>query len=351
MLEIRKASPEKLMLVSWYMTPYAALLVLMGLYFGRPPKAEVWLVLGILAVSLTVNVGSMIGLIRDPARAALIRDLRVAINIACDFWLIYILLPYWPEIWLLLLLVVIALAVYDIPETTVFFSYAFACLLLVVGYLRNMIAGVQVGTLLMDAATLVFIGIFVSQLINAIQPLNVGNPKALPEKMKMVSFSMTPYAVGLVLMGLIFGYPTAAHAHWSIGILIVSILVNLGAIVGLEKIPLRSSLIRDLRVGINTVCNFWLIALLLPYWPEIWMLLLLMVIALAVYDSWEATLSYCCAFSAMLILIAYLKGMATGLALGKTLIHAVTLIVIGLFINRLVDVIQSEDVSAGAGGG
>jgi len=347
MLEIRKASPEKLMLVSWYMTPYAAFLVLMGLYFGRPPRIEQWLTLGILAVTLTINIGSMVGLLRDPARAALIRDLRVAINIACNFWLIYILLPYWPEIWLLLLLVVIALAVYDTPETTVFFSYAFACLLLVVGYLRDLMFGVQSGTILIDAATLVFIGIFVSQLINAIQPLSVGNPKALPEKMKMVSFSMTPYAVGLVLMGLIFGYPRATEAHWCIGILVVSILVNLGAIVGLEKIPLRSSLIRDIRVGINTICNFWLIAILLPYWPEIWMLLLLMVIALAVYDSWEATLSYCCVFGGILILIAYLKGMARGIHLGQTLIHAATLIVIGLFINRLVNVIQSEDVSEG----
>lgn len=342
MLENRKVSPEKLKLVSRYMTPYAALLVLFGVYFGSLPKIDQWLTLAILAISLAVNLSSMVGLEKVPAQASLIRDVRVGINIVANFWLIYILMPYWPDIWMLLLLVVIALAVYDTPETTVFFSYAFACLLLVVAYLRSVPPGIQLGTILMDAATLVFIGIFISQLINAIQPLSAGDEKALPEKLRVVSFSMTPYAVALVVMGLIFGSPNTTEARLSIGLLIVSIVVNLGAILGLEKIPVRSSLIRDVRVGLNVVCNFWLIYILLPYWPDIWMLILLMVIALGVYDSRKATLFYCCAFSGLLIFIAYLKKMLNGVHLGETLIHVGTLLFIGPFINRLVGVLQGE---------
>jgi hypothetical protein len=143
-------------------------------------------------------------------------------------------------------------------------------------------------------------------------------------------------------MGLIFGHPNAMEARLCLGILVVSIVVNLGAMVGLEKIPVQASLIRDLRVAINVICNLWLIYILLPYWPAIWMLLLLMIIALAIYDSREAALFYCCAFSGLLIFIAYLKGMTQGIRLGQTLMNAVTLVFVGLFINRLVGVLQAE---------
>jgi hypothetical protein len=172
MLESHKTSPEKLKLVSRYMTPYAALLVLMGLYFGRPPKIEMWLTLGILAVSLAVNLGSMIGLEKAPAQAPLIRDLRVAINVVCNFWLIFILLPYWPEIWMLLLLVVIALSVYESRKKTFRYCCAFSCLLVFIAYLKGLTTGVRLGQVLIYAATLVCVGLFINRLIGLVEAAN-----------------------------------------------------------------------------------------------------------------------------------------------------------------------------------
>lgn len=166
--------------------------------------------------------------------------------------------------------------------------------------------------------------------------------KTPPEKLKLVSWYMTPYAVLLVVMGLIFGHPPIMEARLTVAILVLSILVNLSAMVGLHKAPGYSALIRDLRVGINIVCNFWLIYILLPYWPEIWMLLLLVVIALSVYDSREATFLYCCAFGCLLIFVAYMKGIMIGVRMGQVFLYALTLLFVGLFINRLVDVVESQ---------
>jgi hypothetical protein len=345
MFEHRPTPTDRLKLVGQYLTPYAALLVIMGLVFGHPPKFEAALAAGIFVISMIVNIGALVGLEKQPAKSTLIRDIRIGINIVCNFWLIYLLLPYWSEIWMLWLLVVIALAIYDAPETTIFYSYAFACLLIMIAYLRDLTYGMPLGLVLMDVATLVFIGTFVSQLLHAIEPSEPGSAKRLPEKLKVVGFSMTPYAVALVLMGLIFGHVDRMEAHMSIGILSASIAVNLGAIVALERAPSRASMVRDLRVGLNVICNLWLVYILIPYWTEIWMLLLLMIIALAVYGSKETTAVYCGAFSGLLIFIAYLRGLLQGPRLGETLIQAITLSVIGMFINRLVDLIQTKSVA------
>jgi hypothetical protein len=137
-------------------------------------------------------------------------------------------------------------------------------------------------------------------------------------------------------MGLFFGRPESNIVHWAIAIITITAFINFMSAALIKRYPSKASLIRNWRVSINYSFNVWLIYMLFPYWSEIWMLLLLMVITVAIYDSLEATCIYCFGFGFVLLYIAYLQNQFAGLQLGQTLMHVATLALMGPFINRLV---------------
>lgn len=161
---------------------------------------------------------------------------------------------------------------------------------------------------------------------------NQADTTALPI---LISWYLTPLAILLVLLGVIAGDPDSVTGGLCIMIVLMSSLMNVASVILMKQSPAQVIKIRNLRVGLNYVANFFLLYLLLPLWPEIWLLILLMTIGTAIYSSFGGTFIHCLVFSAVLISISYFLGEMTGIKVWQTGMHCLVLLFIGPFINRL----------------
>lgn len=155
------------------------------------------------------------------------------------------------------------------------------------------------------------------------------------ETMKLVIWFMTPFAVFLVGMGVFFGHPETAVARFAIGIVFFTCWGNLASLYLLDRFPSRAIAIRNGRVVFNYLFNLGLIYLLLPYWRPIWILLLLTILAVAVYETRESTIVHAALFTFMLFFVAFLHGLVHGKLLGELIQYAATIWFAGLFVNKL----------------
>lgn len=161
------------------------------------------------------------------------------------------------------------------------------------------------------------------------------------EIMKLVFRFMAPFAVALVLLGVVFGRPGPRASIAAVSIVFLTAVANLGFVKVLDKFPERAVQIRKARVGFNYAFNLCLIYLLLPYWHPIWMLLLLTMIAVGIYEDQEATFTHAALFTAMLFYVASRRQLLQGVFIGEVGTYCLTLWVVGLFVNRLA-VIESR---------
>lgn len=152
----------------------------------------------------------------------------------------------------------------------------------------------------------------------------------------LVSWYMTPLAILLVFSGVIFGHPDTLSGGIAMAIVIFSSLMNVVSVILMQQSPEKVIGIRNLRVALNYLANLFLIYLLLPCWPDIWLLVFLMAIATAIYDSFQSTVVHCVCFSLFLFGIGYLTGELEGIKLWQTVMHSVTMIIFGLFVNKLI---------------
>jgi hypothetical protein len=146
---------------------------------------------------------------------------------------------------------------------------------------------------------------------------------------------MTPLAIALVLSGVFFGDLDSMNGWFAVIIVTLSAVMNVTSVILMKQNPELVLRIRNLRVGLNYLANFFLLYLLLPVWPDVWLLILLMAIATAIYHSLESTYIHCVVYSCALIGIAMLTGQLEGIKTWQTFIHCVTICVFGPFINRL----------------
>ena len=156
--------------------------------------------------------------------------------------------------------------------------------------------------------------------------------------MKLVMLFMTPFAVGLVLMGLAFGRPGPEISALAVAIVLATSLGNLYAVHLLSRYPSRALVIRNARVGFNYAFNLWLIFILLPTWKPIWMLFLLTIIAVAVYEDRQATVVHAALFTFMLFYAAFKLDLLKGVFFGELAMEAATIWFVGLFLNRLTEI-------------
>lgn len=345
MTDDRGTSPEDIRLVSRYLTPYSLILVVTGLIlrFFEPMESipAIWILLATVVVNIGVKTQGEWLPFRTPAWFT---DWRVGVNLAADLLLIYLLMPHWPEVWLLLLVMAIAIAVYDSLDKTLFHCCTFGCVLLLFTWLNGMAQDYRLGQMLMYGTTVVFIGLFVNRLVNVLSPALekrgevkvAANPDDLPEKMLLVSRLMTPFAAFLVLMGLVFGHPPVVESRWVIGILAITVFVNFSSMIRVGQDRRQAPMLRKLRMAVNVVSDLWLIWILLPYWPEAWLLLLLMVVAQGVYGTRRTTLLWGFGCAVALFVIAAMRRMTNVFWMAEAMIYGVTYIFISLFVNRLV---------------
>lgn len=153
---------ERSALVSRYATPFAIVLVAMGLLFSQP-RGDVWRAcLYLLASGIGLNLMMHAYFKKGFATPALIWT-RLAMNVVINSLLVYFLGNYWGPTWLLLALTPIATAIYGTRESTLKWAIGIAALLLAIHYVRGGGGPLYWGE---QAANALFI-VFVSLLINA----------------------------------------------------------------------------------------------------------------------------------------------------------------------------------------
>ncbi len=162
------------------------------------------------------------------------------------------------------------------------------------------------------------------------------NHRLRMETMRLVNRFMTPFATALVLAGVFFGDLGTNQSAMALALAGVTAAFNAYSIKWAAKSPEKFLEIRNLRVVFNHTLNVWLIWLLLPHWPPIWMLFLLTMIAVGTYEGRDAVISHGVLLAGLLLLVAYLRGVDGARAWAAVSAEGATLIFAGLFCNRLV---------------
>ncbi|MBI4678685.1 MAG: hypothetical protein HY748_13990 [Elusimicrobia bacterium] len=156
-------------LVNRYMTPFAALLVLSAAFLSSTPGKVSAAAVLILAVAWAMNFATPRFIARFPERTEVIRNARVVVNYVFDLALIWIFLPYWPSIWLLFLLTIIAVGAYEDKKTVVQHAVLLTAMLCIVSFGRGACTLAQWGDVGVRAAALWFTGLFTNRLVASLQ--------------------------------------------------------------------------------------------------------------------------------------------------------------------------------------
>lgn len=152
-------------LVNRYMTPFAALLVLCAAFLSRAPRKSAAAAVAILAVASAMNFATQRLIARLPERAVLVRNTRVVANYVLDLALIWLFLPYWPMIWMLFLLTMVAVGAYEEKRTLIQHAALLTVMLVLVSYGRGA-AGLEAwGEVGARVATLWVAGLFTNRLV------------------------------------------------------------------------------------------------------------------------------------------------------------------------------------------
>ncbi|MDA2933113.1 hypothetical protein MYX82_02090 [Acidobacteria bacterium AH-259-D05] len=163
------------------------------------------------------------------------------------------------------------------------------------------------------------------------------------EKLRHVNDHLTPLAALIVVPGLLVA-PLPALAAIVGGILIAfSVFINYLSIY-LMKRDVR--FIGTIRVGSNYVVNIFLSWLLYAAWPLVWMLLLLMSIGVAVYQSRRDSLVAGWAIALMLVAVHWNYGGESLQDWTMVGIKASIIILFNLFVNGLLRISSEQTVLA-----
>jgi hypothetical protein len=152
------------------------------------------------------------------------------------------------------------------------------------------------------------------------------------ESVSIINAYLTPLAIILVLLAVVFSKPYGTVLYWSIALLGAGLVNNLVTASFLkDKQPLLY-----FRMCLNILINIILVYLLIGYWGPIWFLLLTTPIATAVYSTRIRTLFTSLAMSLVLVLIYAVRGVSSAQAWGQAASRIVLIVILSLFINSLV---------------
>jgi len=99
-------------ILNYYFTPFAVILILLGLLFSQPDPAVTYASFGVLAAAFAANFWLGRNMYRFLRWSRHIRALTVWLNLAVSAVLFYMLVPYWAPMWLLFLTAPAASAMY-----------------------------------------------------------------------------------------------------------------------------------------------------------------------------------------------------------------------------------------------
>jgi hypothetical protein len=106
-------------LLNLYFTPFAAVLVVVALYFSEPDKTTKYCAFAILALSLIVNHWFAKNTYRFIGWTGRLKLIQVWLTFLWSVLLFYLLFPYWAPMWLLLTMPAVTAALYQDKAETI----------------------------------------------------------------------------------------------------------------------------------------------------------------------------------------------------------------------------------------
>jgi len=156
------------------------------------------------------------------------------------------------------------------------------------------------------------------------------------ESIKFVNRFFTPFAVLVVLSGVLFGEPSLFAVKISLSILSFTMLFNAATSYLSKALRDDMMLLSRVRLLVNFTMNVFLVFHLGMYWKPIWLLFVLTPVATAIYNTAERTLATCVITTIVLVLVYFVKGLSSAAEWGEVVNNLLFIYVISLFVNRLV---------------
>ncbi|MFH1415610.1 MAG: hypothetical protein ABIH89_05945 [Elusimicrobiota bacterium] len=157
----KEKTTEAVTVVNTYLTPFAVILVLAAILFSRPSGRALYGSIILLGIAILNNIATAVLVKRFPGY----RSIRMAINLAVNIILVYLLVVFWGPIWYLFLLTPVATAVYSTRKRTLMISLLMSVLLAGIYAVRGVSATVAWGQILCRIALLIFLSLFVNTLV------------------------------------------------------------------------------------------------------------------------------------------------------------------------------------------
>jgi hypothetical protein len=151
----------------------------------------------------------------------------------------------------------------------------------------------------------------------------------------LVNRYATPFAILLVVLGIVLSSPQGSVRNMSIALLAFSIFFNVMAVGVIRSLSESMPWIKKARLLINLAVNFILVYILGPFWPPMWLLLALTPIATAIYEGPAQTLLTSAGTSALIVIIHLIRGGNTPHQWGETISYAAFIILMSMLINEL----------------
>lgn len=152
---------------------------------------------------------------------------------------------------------------------------------------------------------------------------------------RIINWYLTPFALLIVALS-----AAASGLHrateLAIGIAVITGIMNPVFIKLMQRYPAKTALIRNTRIAFNYFCNIGIVALLWPFWKPVWILLLLSISAIGIFEDRQTTAVTAAMFTLVLAVIHFLRGVPTLPAAMETLVYCASLWTAGLLINHLV---------------
>lgn len=160
------------------------------------------------------------------------------------------------------------------------------------------------------------------------------------EKFRHVNNHLTPLAILVVVPGLLVARLSRFELLLSAALLAYAILTNYLSVILFRLFRANVEQLAKLRVISNYVVNIALVLVLYRVWPSIWLVLLLMAVGPALYQSRrDATLTGI-AVAAVLLVVHGAFGTYTALAWADAGVKACAIVILSLFVSGLPGVLE-----------
>lgn len=171
---------EFVRLVDRFFTPFAATMVLAGMFLGFAEAREKHIALGLVIATVIFNEVSLQIARRRTNWTRGISYLRLTTNFLANVFLVYLLGTFWGPMWLLFVLTPVATAMHAEWKKTLITSFISAGALLGIYASRGLSGAVGWGQASIHAAFIVFISLFVNSIARMVMQIRSAGPAPKP---------------------------------------------------------------------------------------------------------------------------------------------------------------------------